>query len=278
MDDLNQTLSVLLNGIIYPIRIFEEQFHTNILFPSSAPSSKFDDSDSAFEEEYVGPSMTAHGEVDGEGDGESKDDDLSSRASERSPLVQYPKFMSRVEGSSSPKADPIYDNISSLSPHANFGDGSNMESKSDETFPPISSNGLPPPSPYDQYPTQSLPLVDQVDPTQFYNVHEPMKLDNHIQDSVNSIPDLNDPVIQNTTMSQEDVELEALISSFQRISENVKKEVCSKVDKKKKPKSKKKKLMASREECRNESVLENIRAQISYTFKLDACRNTTRSS
>ncbi|GJT80736.1 RNA-directed DNA polymerase, eukaryota [Tanacetum coccineum] len=118
-----------------------------------------------------------------------------------------------------------------------------------------------------------------------------MKLDNHIQDSVNSIPDLNDPIIQNTTMSQEDVELEALISSFQRISENVKKEVYSKVDKKKKPKSKKKKLMVgsgsvlhvpashevSREECRDESVLENIGAQIGYTFKLDACRNTTSS-
>ncbi|GJX09245.1 hypothetical protein Tco_0199104 [Tanacetum coccineum] len=161
-----------INSIIYPIRIFEEQFHTNILFPSSAPSSKFDDSDSAFKKEYVGPSMTAHGEVNGEGDRESKDDDSTSRASERSPLAQYQK-------------------VSCL----------------DGTFPPISSNGLPPPSPYDQYPAQSLPLVDQVDPTQFYNVHEPMKLDNHIQDSVNSIPDLNDPVIQNTTMSQEDVEI-----------------------------------------------------------------------
>ncbi|GJT80735.1 hypothetical protein Tco_1055077 [Tanacetum coccineum] len=151
MDDLNQNLSVLLNGRIYPIRIFEEQFHTYILFPSSAPSSKFDDSDSVTEEEYVGPSMTAHGEVDGEGDGESKDDDSYSRASERSPLAQYPKFMSRVAGSSSPKADPIYDNMNSLSPHANFGGSSNMESKSNGTFSPISSNGLPQPSPYDQY-------------------------------------------------------------------------------------------------------------------------------
>ncbi|GJX83398.1 nucleotide-binding alpha-beta plait domain-containing protein [Tanacetum coccineum] len=115
MDDLNQTLSVLLNGRIYLIRIFEEQFHTNILFPSSSLSSKFDDSDSAFEEEYVGPSMTAHGEVDGEGDRESKDDNSSFRASERSPLAQHPKFMSRVAGSSSPKADPIYDNLNSLS-------------------------------------------------------------------------------------------------------------------------------------------------------------------
>ncbi|GJZ53439.1 hypothetical protein Tco_0608324 [Tanacetum coccineum] len=56
---------VSLNDNVHTTRILEKQFHVGLLFPSPTSNNTFDDGESAFEEEFIGPSMVDYGEEDG---------------------------------------------------------------------------------------------------------------------------------------------------------------------------------------------------------------------
>ncbi|GKB37521.1 nucleotide-binding alpha-beta plait domain-containing protein [Tanacetum coccineum] len=95
---------------------------------------------------------------------------------------------------------------------------------------PLSSNGLPPPPPYELYLADSSPIVYLVKPTSKDVYHNPNSFDIH---------DLNIPHMASGESNQDELELDELLCSFQRISNSAHQYLGGK---KKKQKYKKKKL------------------------------------
>ncbi|GJX12766.1 mutator type transposase, partial [Tanacetum coccineum] len=56
MNSICQSVDMMVNGKVYPVKVSEEQFHvSSFLRPSS--SNKFDEGSTCFEEEYIGPTL-----------------------------------------------------------------------------------------------------------------------------------------------------------------------------------------------------------------------------
>ncbi|GKD11704.1 hypothetical protein Tco_1196111 [Tanacetum coccineum] len=118
MGSLDQTLTVMLNDLVYSIRIFEEQFHSDSLLPSPISNNTFDDGESTFKEEFIGPSMVVYGE---EGDGFHGGDGSLPKETDKSFLGMSPRNLHRESMDDSPKdhsnSDSNIDKKHSLSPH-----------------------------------------------------------------------------------------------------------------------------------------------------------------
>ncbi|GJQ91746.1 hypothetical protein Tco_0002885 [Tanacetum coccineum] len=122
MGSLDQTLTVMLNDLVYSIRIFEEQFHSDSLLPSPISNNTFDDGESTFKEEFIGPSMVVYGE---EGDGFHGGDGSLPKETDKSFLGMSPRNLHRESVDDSPKdhsnSNSNIDKKHSLSPHDKYG-------------------------------------------------------------------------------------------------------------------------------------------------------------
>ncbi|GKE41632.1 hypothetical protein Tco_1468916, partial [Tanacetum coccineum] len=122
MGSLDQTLTVMLNDLVYSIRIFEERFHSDRLLPSPISKNTFDDGESAFEEEFIGPSMAVY---DKEGDGFHGGDGSLPKETDMSFLGMSPRNLHRESVDDSPKdhsnSNSNIDKKHSLSPHDKYG-------------------------------------------------------------------------------------------------------------------------------------------------------------
>ncbi|PWA81814.1 nucleotide-binding alpha-beta plait domain-containing protein [Artemisia annua] len=67
MNRVTESLMVVLNGVYYPVTVFEEQFNTSSLLSPHSSDSK---GDSVFEEVFIGPSLARNG-FDGDLSGQS---------------------------------------------------------------------------------------------------------------------------------------------------------------------------------------------------------------
>ncbi|GJX47690.1 RNA-directed DNA polymerase, eukaryota [Tanacetum coccineum] len=112
---------------------------------------------------------------------------------------------------------------------------------------PLSSNGLPTSPPYELYPADSSPIVDFVKPTPDDVYHKPNSLDD--------IPNLNIPHMVSGESNHDDVELDELLCSFQRISNSAHQYLRGK---EKKQKHKKKELILGGGASSQEALLESV--------------------
>nr|GEY20298.1 retrovirus-related Pol polyprotein from transposon TNT 1-94 [Tanacetum cinerariifolium] len=75
MNFVCQSLDVMVNGKVYPIRVFEEQFHIlSFLRSPSSDSDKFDEGSSCFEEEFIGHTMDEQADDGRDSDKESNEE------------------------------------------------------------------------------------------------------------------------------------------------------------------------------------------------------------
>ncbi|GJU28728.1 hypothetical protein Tco_1167349 [Tanacetum coccineum] len=122
MGSLDQTLTVMLNDLVYSIRIFEERFHSGSLLPSPVSNNTFDDGESAFEEEFIGPSMAVYDE---EGDGFHGGYGSLPKETDKSFLGMSPRNLHRELVDDSPKdhsnSNSNIDKKHSLSPNDKYG-------------------------------------------------------------------------------------------------------------------------------------------------------------
>ncbi|GKD93112.1 nucleotide-binding alpha-beta plait domain-containing protein [Tanacetum coccineum] len=181
---------------------------------------------------------------------------------------------------------PTMADASFLSPRKSYRvvDAENFENdcnndKSSFNPSPLSSTRIPLPLPYELYPTQSSPIMDNVKPTPDFVYQDP--------NSVDDIQDLNIPHMPNEGINQDDVELDELLSIFQRISNSTDMDHHLGGKKKKHKYKKKKKLIVGGGSPSQEVLLEvvdddmdmkNIGAHIGFSFKPKDPRDASASS
>ncbi|GKE08008.1 RNA-directed DNA polymerase, eukaryota, reverse transcriptase zinc-binding domain protein, partial [Tanacetum coccineum] len=221
MNSICQSVDVMVNGKVYPVKVSEEQFHvSSFLRPSS--SNKFDEGSTCFEEEYIGPTLDEQAD-DG---GDSGEEELNIQK-DRSPRMHNLGKLNKLPKTVVPKAHVRSDSGVSLSSHANFGDSpeGHVEFDNRYNFYPCTS-GLPPPPSYNMDPPHSPLGVDIIGPTPDPITLEPMNSSPPTSEENVAPEDINSPQVQPPTCVQEDNELEELMSSFQKLSNSLEKTIC----------------------------------------------------